>query len=36
MDSIPLITSSLFAAYSIGWAWGASILFFRQFLEKST
>lgn len=36
MDSIPLITSSLFAAYAMGWAWGASILTFRQFMEKCT
>lgn len=36
MDSIPLIVSSLFAAYAIGWSWGASVTYFKQFMEKST
>ncbi|MBE0507544.1 MAG: hypothetical protein IBX50_12645 [Marinospirillum sp.] len=36
MDSIPLVVSSLFAAYAIGWSWAASVTYFKQFMEKST
>lgn len=33
-ENIVFIVGSLITAYAIGWAWAASMLYFKQFMEK--
>lgn len=35
MQTIVFVSSALISAYVIGWAWGASTLYFKQLLEKA-